>query len=167
MKHIAFAAALAAVFLSLPLRRALHAQGPGGQMESQEAMPAPEHESMVDKMKDKLGLSGEQVDKLKAAMKARREAIEPLMKQMKESMNKLQAQVKAKASDADIQAILDDLEQARAGMRTAMEKFKADTTFLSATQRAKMMLHHMHGGMHHGKGGKTAAKPQTATTPAQ
>jgi DNA repair exonuclease SbcCD ATPase subunit len=137
-------------------------------MDPPEAMSAPEHESAAAKWKDKLGLTDEQVDKLKAAMKARREAMEPLVKQMKGSMKKLQDQVKAKSADADIQAVLDELEQARQGMRAAMEKFKTDTAFLSATQHAKMMLHYMHhGGMHHGKGAKASPQQQLGTKPAQ
>jgi hypothetical protein len=168
MKRIAFTAALAAVLMSWPLRPALQAQEPGEEMQSQEAMPAPEHESLAAKWKDKLGLTDEQVGKLKTAMKARREAIEPLIKQMKESMKKLHEQVKAKASESDIQAVLDEMEQAHQGMRTAMEKYKADTAFLSATQRAKMILHYMHhGGMHHGEAGKMAPPKQPGAVPAQ
>jgi hypothetical protein len=168
MKRIAFVAVFAAILLNWPLRPALQAQESGEQMESQEAMPAPEHESSAAKWKEKLGLTNEQVDMLKAAMKTRREAVEPLMKQIKESMKKLREQVKAKASDSDIQAILDAMEQAHQGMRTAMEKFKTDTAFLTSTQRAKMLLHKMHhGDKHHGEGGKMAPKKPSETNPAQ
>ncbi len=126
------------------------------------------HEWSASKLKDALGLSNEQVAKLDAAMKARAEAVKPLREQSKQQLEKLREQVKSKASDSDIQAALDQLEQTRKGMRDAMEKFKADAAAaLTPTQRAKMalrMVDNMKKGWHgRGEGKRGKGKPHSKT----
>ncbi len=96
------------------------------------------------KLKDKLGLTDDQVSKLDAARKAHQEAVKPLRERMKADIAKLREQVKSKASDAEIKATLDDLDGAWKGLRGAMEKLKSDSAaILTPTQQAKMTLWHV------------------------
>jgi|SRR5579883_2649348 len=148
---------------------------------AQDADPGAEahegHEMSAAKLKDKLGLSDDQVTKLDAAWKSAKDAAKPYQDQMKADMAKLKQQVESKASDDDIKATLDDLDAAHKGMQGAMEKAKADSrSILTPTQQAKMALrmHHrmekMRKKWHEGKeeeGKKEPAAPAPAPQPAQ
>ncbi len=105
------------------------------------------------KIKEKLGLTDDQAGKLMAAVKARRQALRPAFQMLKTDLKTLNGQVQAKASDADIQQALDKLKADRKALRAAMKdsesQFKAATSFLTPTQRAKLVLafvHRMRGG---------------------
>lgn len=117
------------------------------------------HEMPAERMKKRLGLSDEQAGKLKAAMEARRAAAKPLHERMRQSVDKLRDQVKSKASDGEIQATLNEIEQAHKAAEAAEDRFKADTaSFLKPSQRARMWLDlmgHMRGkGRWKGRGNR-------------
>lgn len=96
---------------------------------------------MLERMKDKLGLTDEQAGKLQASMKAHHEAMRPLWLQAKDTMKKLGEQLKSKAPDAEIQASLDALKSAHKEIAAEDEKFRDGlASFLTPTQRAKMTL---------------------------
>ena len=147
LMHCVLAGGLIAVFAAMPAVRA-EDQSP--------SMKYSKHREMTgEKWKEKLGLSDDQVAKLKSAMKARREAVEPLRKQLKEDMEKLGGQIKLKNSDSEIQATLDRMESTHKAMQAEREKFISSLkSFLTPTQRAKMLLSMtriMHrGGWGHG-----------------
>lgn len=128
-------------FSAFAVRAVAEDAGPG--MESHEGNEG--HEMSAAKLKDKLGLSDDQVTKLDAAWKSAKDAAKPYREQMKADLAKLKDQVKNKASDDEIKATLDDLDAAHKGAEGAMEKAKADSrSILTPTQQAKMALH-----MHH------------------
>ncbi len=110
----------------------------------------------LEMMQDKLDLTDAQVEKLKPLLdeqKAKREKNGP---QMKETVAKLRKQLRNKASDADLQATLDQLSAARKAMQAdreqMMEKMSA---ILTPAQRAKAAVamagrfEMMRGRMHH------------------
>ena len=91
--------------------------------------------------KDKLGLTEEQSQKMEAARKSRREAMEPLKGQFKKHLATLKEQVAGNASDAQIQAALDEIEKHHAAQRAAGEQFHAQVkAILTPRQRAIMLL---------------------------
>lgn len=107
------------------------------------------HAMSAAKLKDKLGLTDDQVQKLDAAWKAQKEAAKPLHEQMKKDLAKLKDQVKNKAKDDEIKATLDSLAATRKSMQEAMEKTHADAdAILTPTQRAKMVLKMAHARKH-------------------
>ena len=161
MKRLACAVMLGGIAAGAWLAPSLRAQGEGAPPKEKGghmAFGKRDHEMSAEKLKEKLGLSDEQVGKLKDARKAHEEAVKPLREQMKKGMEKLRDQVKNKAADGDIQATLDELAQGRKSMQGAQEKFQADLkSILSPTQRAKMLLgamRRMRQGEWKGKGEK-------------
>lgn len=138
MKRLFYALLISGLSGSLAVSR-LHAN------EMEEGMEHQHHEmggkKMDGKMKEKLGLSEDQVKKLEAAKKARQEASKPLHEEIKKNMEKLRDQLKNKAGDKEIQVTLDQLEKSRAAMEAVNEKFKSETaSFLTPTQRAQMLV---------------------------
>jgi Spy/CpxP family protein refolding chaperone len=128
-----------------------------------EEMGEKHHEMHWDKMKADLGLSDEQVKKLKDSHKSMEEAMKPIHEKSHADMKKLKEQVDAKASDKDIQSTLDDLKKNHEEMEKQEEKHHDDmSSILTPTQHAKMMLamHEKHemGEHHHGKGEKGKEK---------
>jgi len=117
------------------------------------------HRRMADRMKEKLGLNDEQAEKLDAAWQAHREAVKPLREQLHKALRKVHGQLEIEASDKDIQAALDQVEQARQSLRVETDKFqKTMETMLTPTQRAKMLIMHekmMRRGGHSQEGGRT------------
>jgi len=116
-----------------------------------------EHHWDAGKMQKKLGLTDDQVTKLNTVMQAEKDAMKPLWDKQKDLMKKLDAQVKAKAADADIQATLDDMKANHKAMQDQGEQFRTQKAgILTPTQQAKMMLgrmKHMHPKDHkEGKG---------------
>jgi Spy/CpxP family protein refolding chaperone len=105
------------------------------------------------KMQKRLGLSDDQVTKLKAIMDAEKTAMKPLWDKQKDSMKKLHEQVEAKASDDEIKATLADLKAGRKAMMDQREQFQSQKAdLLTSTQQAKMLLGamkrmHPKGGM--------------------
>lgn len=133
LSHVLIAGGLVAVVWSMP---ALRAEDQSAGMKSSK-----HHEMMGEGWQEKLGLSSDQADKLKAAMKAKKEAEKPLQKQLAEDLKKLGAEITLKYKDSDIQATLDDMTTARKAMQAAHENFISSlNSFLTPTQRAKMLL---------------------------
>ncbi|MDE2491343.1 MAG: periplasmic heavy metal sensor [Elusimicrobia bacterium] len=128
MKRI-IVAALAAALLAGPLT--VRAQdGSGGGMRGR----------MESRLKARLGLSDEQVSKLEAAAKAHRAEMKPLRDKARAALRKLRERVRAKASDGEVAAALSALTAARRDEAAAEEKYQESLTFLTPTQRAKLLL---------------------------
>ena len=97
--------------------------------------------SRMDKLKEKLGLSDDQVSKLKDLFKSQGETMKPLRDQMKIDMDTLQQKVDTKASDGDVKKLLDKLEADQKEMQAGREKMKDQLrAILTPTQQAKMVL---------------------------
>lgn len=109
---------------------------------------APEkHEEMGKKFKEKLGLSDEQAEKMKTAMKAHHDAVKPLREIMRQGMDKLRKQIKDNAGEDDLKATLNELDQTRKAMLAEMENLKTNMAgILTTTQRAKMLVERMGHG---------------------
>lgn len=129
-------------------------------------MEGPEHggPGMMEpgRMKQKLGLTDEQVKKLKA-LKEGRDAMKGVRRELRDKMTKLGDMVEDKASEAQLAAALKEIDALEAKMKASMEKQKAEfEAILTATQRAKMMtMRHRMGmgmGMHEGMGGPRGEK---------
>jgi hypothetical protein len=126
---------------------------------------------MLDKMKEKLNLSDDQYNKLKAMHKSHMDAIKPLMDKMMADMDTLQKKVDAKASDSDLKTVLNSIESDRKNLAAMKEKFSAETTsVLTVTQQAKRLLFQKEEGkgmmgaaMKHMKN-KKAAESSTPTS---
>ncbi|MFA6093137.1 MAG: periplasmic heavy metal sensor [Elusimicrobiota bacterium] len=141
-----FAAALAGAAF-VPAVRAQEKKGPGPEQAGRMRDPG--------KHWEKMGLSKEQSEKLKAAHKAQQEAVKPLQRELRDAMQKLGDQVEDKADEKALQASLDNIDRIQKALEAQHEKFQAElASFLPASARAKMMLH-MHKGMMMGgmKGG--------------
>ncbi|HVA67286.1 MAG TPA: hypothetical protein VNK24_10245 [Elusimicrobiota bacterium] len=120
------------------------------------------------KLKADLGLTDDQVKKLSDAMKAKWDTLKTSGEALRADMKTLRGQIEKKAADQDIQATLNKLKTDReamaAAMRGAEAKFEADTSFLTPTQRAKMLLGrmrrmHKHGRDGHGRRGHDGPPP--------
>ena len=95
----------------------------------------------IEKMKEKLGLSDSQVTQMKDLFKKQMEGNKPLRDQMKIDMDTLQQKVDLKASDSDIQKLLDKLEGEQKEMSRSREKMKDQLkSILNPTQQAKFVL---------------------------
>lgn len=92
-------------------------------------------------MKDKLGLTDEQVAKLKALIEAEKAEYGPLVKQQMADLKTLGEKVKAGAPDAELKPLLDKLESQRQAIENAktshIDKARA---ILNPTQQAKITL---------------------------
>lgn len=99
-----------------------------------------DHAKMAEGMKKRLGLSDDQAAKLKDAMKAHHDAMKPLWDKTKDDMKKLHEQLKAKAPDSEVQTSLDTLKADHKSAAAEEEKFHDSLSFLTATQRAKMLF---------------------------
>jgi Spy/CpxP family protein refolding chaperone len=92
-------------------------------------------------MKERLGLSDDQVAKLKTAWKAEKETMKTLREQSKETARKLEDEVRDLASEKEIQATLDQLDANRKSMTAEHQKLEASVaSILRPSQRAKMRL---------------------------
>jgi Spy/CpxP family protein refolding chaperone len=95
----------------------------------------------VDKMKDKLKLSDDQVTQLKQAMENQKASAMPLMDDMKAQTKTLAQKVKAGASDDTLKPILDQLDQDRQSLDMGRQKTMASIrVILTPTQQAKAYL---------------------------
>lgn len=107
----------------------------------------PHHEMTAEQWKEKLGITDEQAEKLKAAKKAKHEAVKPLHEQQKETLKQLRSQIENKAKDEEIQTTLNKLAEIEKAIQAKHEDFKTDTaSFLTPTQRAKLLIK---GHKHH------------------
>jgi len=126
----------------------------------------------AEHLKKDLGLTDAQAKQLADAIKAKWDAMKIPGKALRADMKTLRGQVEKTASDQDIQATLNKLKADREAMEAAMKdaeaKFEADTSFLTPTQRAKMLLgrmrrmrkHWLGGHGRRGHGGQPAAGQQ-------
>ena len=96
---------------------------------------------MMDRMKEKLGLSDSQVSQLKDMFKKTREENQSLRDQAKIDMDTLQQKVDSKASDSDLKNLLDKLQKDKDGLTAARKKVVDQMRdILTPTQQAKMVL---------------------------
>lgn len=94
-----------------------------------------------ERMKEKLGLSDEQVKKLKALREGQAEAMKANHRKMRDLMAKLEDQVSDKASDSAIAATLKDLKAARKDMEALQQKMEEGReAILTPSQLAKGLL---------------------------
>jgi Spy/CpxP family protein refolding chaperone len=129
-------------------------------------------------MKKELGLSDDQVAKMKELDKANAEAMKPLMEKAKLDVDSLRVLVDKKASDSDLKAAVEGLKADKKAMDEERQKeMDAKEAILNPLQVAKAAIsmadRMMHGGMMggpdggrmghgHGDGGKAddkAGKP--------
>ena len=97
--------------------------------------------AFAEKMKERLGLTDDQAEKLKAAWESRKAALKPLIEQRKSDQRKLEDQVRDLASEKDIQATMDRLDAGRKAMEAERQKGEASVaSILKPSQRAKMRL---------------------------
>jgi len=101
----------------------------------------------LHRMKDKLGLTDDQVAKLKTLFDSQREAGKPLMDQTKIDMDTLQQKVDTKASDVDLKKALDVLSGDRKAMEANRQKMEDQLRqILTPFQQAKWVLSMRMGG---------------------
>lgn len=95
----------------------------------------------IVKMKEKLGLSDDQVIKIKAIFTDSKKTVEPLKKQHEADMKALKAKVKAGAADSELKLLLDalqlDNQKIMDARKTVMEQVKA---ILTPLQQAKEVI---------------------------
>ncbi len=106
-------------------------------------------------MKDKLGLTGDQTDKLQALSDNEKKEMKPLFDQAAADLKTLVDKVKAGAKDDEIKAVLDTLSGDRQNIETARKKYTDSVRdILTPTQQAKIviaMTRHDKWGNHKGK----------------
>ena len=87
-------------------------------------------------------------------MKKRLELTDDQAAKFKDAMKKLGEQLKAKAPDSDIQASLDSLKTAHKAVAAEEEKFHDGLSFLTPTQRAKLLMGAMRMHREHERPGR-------------
>lgn len=151
MKYMTSALLIAGLTLGPLSAGKLHAE-----KDQEEDMDDSGKSQRQENMLKKLGLSGDPAEKMKAAMKAHRDAVKPLRKDARADMKKLRDQIKNKANDAAVAATLAKMEISHKAIQAENEKLKAATdSLLTPTQRAKLllkMMKRMHGGPGQGGG---------------
>src|SRR5690242_3633922 len=88
-KQMFLAAGMSLALFSSPLLLADDAADKGGSDKGMMHEHGEMGARMIDKMKDKLGLSDDQVAKVKEAAKANHEAMKPIMEKMRKDMESL------------------------------------------------------------------------------
>ncbi|MFI5345647.1 MAG: Spy/CpxP family protein refolding chaperone [Elusimicrobiota bacterium] len=151
MKSIAYAVIAAGILACGPWSGAARAEegAPNGDRRAHFAA----------KMKERLGLSDEQADKVKTAFESEKAAVKPLREARKAAARKLEQQVRDLASEKDIQATLDGMDANRKAMAAERQKLQGSLAgVLKPSQRAKMRLfmasrrtHRRSHGRHGGK----------------
>jgi Spy/CpxP family protein refolding chaperone len=95
----------------------------------------------IERMKEKLGLSDDQVTKIKDLFKKKGQENKPLRDQVKIDMDTLQQKVDSKASDGEIKKVLDALSADRQKLESARREIEDQLkTILTPTQQAKFVL---------------------------
>jgi len=95
----------------------------------------------IEKMKDKLGLTDDQVTKLKTLFESQKDANKALRDQMKIDLDTLQQKVDSKASDGDLKKALDALSTDKKAMDANRQKMEDQARqILTPSQQAKMVL---------------------------
>jgi len=115
-----------------------------------QTLRAEEHEQgKKHEWKEKLGLSDDQVKKLEDLRASEKAEMKPLRDKGHALVEKLEGQIKSKASDADIKATLDELAANHNSMEQIEDKSKESrSSILTPTQQAKMLVSRM---KHHKK----------------
>ena len=149
MKISMFALLGAALLAAMPLPSTAQPEENGPQpamMPGGPGMPGPDD-----------GLSQEQREKVQAAMKAEREAMKPLHRDLRDSITKLSDLLEDGAGEKELQTQMDRVEKVRKAIQTQREKSEAKiSAMLPVKQRAMMMvrmahqMEAMHGGMQQG-----------------
>lgn len=95
----------------------------------------------IGRLRDRLGLSAEETERMRTAIENRQETVRPLADQLRRSMDRLDRQVRDKASDSDVRATLDRLDETYRSIQDADERFFSDTaSFLTPIQQAQLRL---------------------------
>jgi Spy/CpxP family protein refolding chaperone len=146
---LVFGAVVAAHAVGMDKAKAVHGTKTG----MTKLDPAKFEQARLDRMKETLGLSDEQVSKLKALFESQRAEMKPIREKMMADMDTLRKKKEAKASDAELKTALDALSADRKSMQdlrqNQQEKFRG---ILTPEQQAKMALDRP--GMGKGKFGK-------------
>jgi Spy/CpxP family protein refolding chaperone len=91
--------------------------------------------------KEKIGLTDDQVTKLKDLMKNQREETKTLADQMRVDMDTLKLKIDSKASDDTIKSLLDNLSAEKKKLQAKREDFiNQAKQILTPTQQAKFLL---------------------------
>jgi Spy/CpxP family protein refolding chaperone len=94
-----------------------------------------------DKLKDKLGLTDDQVTQMKDLFRTQMAAGKTIQDQMKLDIDTLQQKVDAKASVAELQKSLDALAADRKAMQASRENMETQVNkILTTVQQAKLIL---------------------------
>ncbi|MBI5242493.1 MAG: periplasmic heavy metal sensor [Elusimicrobia bacterium] len=93
------------------------------------------------------GLSEEQKEKLQAAMKAEREAMKPLQRQLRDAVTKLSDLIEDEAGDKELEAAMDKVEKLHKEMQAQREKSQAHLKVMLPVKQRAMMMIRMSRGM--------------------
>jgi Spy/CpxP family protein refolding chaperone len=130
---------LGAVFcLSLMSYAGMGPGGPGGPGPG----PLGMHEGdRIIQMKDKIGLTDDQVTKIKKLFRESRNSIQTLMDQQKDDLDAVETKLKAKASDKELKVLLDaldaDHQKIENARKSVMDQLR---TILTPTQQAQSIV---------------------------
>jgi Spy/CpxP family protein refolding chaperone len=125
----------------------------GGEMDGSGDFNGP---GMIERMKSKLDLSDEQVQKLKALVGTARKDGKPLREKLSEDVKVLARKLKDGARDSELTALLDKVQADHKALQAHRERqMEAVRKILSPTQQAKMVVR-MSGRM--ARGGKKDGK---------
>lgn len=115
--------------------------------------PRRRHESRAERVKEALGLSDEQQDKLKSLRRAHRDASSELRGKLKAAMRRLGDQLEDKATEKELAATLDSIASSRKALGQQREKFEKElSAVLTPTQRAKLLAGRMRMARGMGRG---------------
>lgn len=97
--------------------------------------------AIILKMQEKLGLTDDQVEKLKATAKKEREEMRPLFKDLMMNTKALKEAVDANAKDSELTSLLNKLDSERRSMESLNNKYVNQyRSILTPTQQAKVAL---------------------------
>lgn len=101
----------------------------------------PEKEMGLEGLKDQLGLSDEQLEKIMSAEKLEKQKMTELFNKFSTDLKKLREKVKAGTKDMDLKPLLETLKRDMQNLRENREKWEETLSgLLTPTQQAKMIL---------------------------
>jgi Spy/CpxP family protein refolding chaperone len=116
-------------------------QGAFAQGHGREGGNKPSFHERAEKHWAEMGLTQDQISKLKASLESERDALKALRREERDAFLKLRDLVEDKADEKEIQSALDRLEKGRKALEAEREKFRASrASFLPASIRAKLLL---------------------------
>lgn len=119
------------------------------------------HEGRGERLKHRLGLTGEQKDKLKALRRSHRDAAEELRGKLKAALRRLGDQLEDEASDKELASTLDSIAASRKALAQERERFEsAMSAVLTPTQRAKLLAGRMRLARGMGRGPRPFHMPR-------